>query len=184
MVPAADGRPVRIFGEVLVLGPDPLDFERPVRLEMRDSGSQGRPEPDGIYRLQDGRWAFAGGGRQDTDLWSASIRRTGSFALGRGAPGPPEVDTQCEILPPSPNPMTETTRLELQSTTVARYTARIFDLSGRLLREDQGTAGAPGAGAFVWNGHDEQGRPCPSGVYFVRLVWEQRAVTHTVTLIR
>jgi hypothetical protein len=181
---ATDGRPVQILSDRLVLGPDPLDFERPVSIELREEGAKGRAEPDGIYRLQDGRWVFTGGVRMDTDHWSASIRRTGSFALGRGAPGPPEVETRSQVLPPSPNPMTGTTRLELRSTTVTPYTARIFDLNGRLLREDHGIPGAAGAGEFIWNGQDQQGRPCPSGAYFIRLAWEQRTVTHTVTLIR
>jgi hypothetical protein len=60
----------------------------------------------------------------------------------------------------------------------------IFDLAGRRVRTLVSGAVAGGSHEAVWKGHNDDGRPVASGVYFYRLSGENRTVTKKLMLLR
>ena len=74
------------------------------------------------------------------------------------------------ISPPWPNPFNPrvTVRFNLPEGRSGRLT--VHDLRGRMMAEVwRGNGGKPDLQA-TWNGNDRQGRSCPSGAYFFRLI--------------
>jgi hypothetical protein len=57
----------------------------------------------------------------------------------------------------------------------------IHDLNGRLRRTL--ALGPDGAGTMAWAGDDDNGRPLPSGMYFVTLDAAEASVTRKLVLI-
>jgi len=69
----------------------------------------------------------------------------------------------------SPNPLNPETAISYSLATTGMVSIRIFSVSGRLVRTLAEEAAAAGTYRVPWNGHDEDGRPVPSGIYFVRV---------------
>ena len=44
----------------------------------------------------------------------------------------------------------------------------IFDVRGRMVKQLQAPTPSPRQGVLNWDGRNDQGRPVPSGIYFVR----------------
>ncbi len=69
-----------------------------------------------------------------------------------------------------PNPFNPTTTIAFELANGASTRIRIFDVSGRLVRElVPASYFGPGQHERVWNGQDDEGRQVSTGVYFYRL---------------
>jgi hypothetical protein len=81
----------------------------------------------------------------------------------------PHVSLQLNVYP---NPFCEKTEIKLVSVSengsIGVSEMRIYDLSGRLVRELVTCNLSLGAQA-TWNGEDEEGRALPPGTYFIRI---------------
>ncbi len=82
------------------------------------------------------------------------------------------------LFAPGPNPSRGSALIRYALPSRERLSLRIYAVSGRLVRTLVDGEAAPGEGAALWDGRDEDGREAPSGVYFARLetVRERRAV--------
>ena len=60
----------------------------------------------------------------------------------------------------------------------------IFDVQGRLVRRFASRDWPAGPASVDWNGADDQGRPVPSGVYFVRVATADRRATTRIVVSR
>jgi len=69
----------------------------------------------------------------------------------------------------SPNPLNPETSISYSVGTGGMVSIRIFSVSGRLVRNLSEEPAAAGTYRVRWNGHGEDGRPVPSGIYFVRV---------------
>ncbi len=69
-----------------------------------------------------------------------------------------------------PNPFNPVTKIRFSLSEPGHVTIRVHDVSGRVVRTliDE-TVASPGPGSVVWDGRDERGQRCASGVYFYRL---------------
>jgi len=86
-------------------------------------------------------------------------------------------DNQDELAPPMasgqitayPNPFREVVTIEIPNTGKQAARMSVFDLKGRKIRElalfESGAESLSGS----WNGRDEMGKPCASGIYFLRI---------------
>jgi hypothetical protein len=83
-----------------------------------------------------------------------------------------------------PSPFCHETTARFQAPSAGPYRVEVFDVTGRRCRTVEGRA--PGAGQIcaVWDGCDDRGIEVPSGVYFVRAAWGDRAETGRVLLVR
>jgi hypothetical protein len=68
-----------------------------------------------------------------------------------------------------PNPFNPTLRLGISNPHGGDLRVEIFDLSGRRLRTLVDQYQAAGYRQLTWNGLDNRGAPCASGLYFIRL---------------
>jgi len=83
----------------------------------------------------------------------------------------------------APNPMTDATRISFDSRTRQRVRVDIVSLSGRLIRTLADQIVPPGVMQLSWNGTDNGGRRCSSGIYFCRVVSSQGEARRKLTLV-
>jgi len=84
-----------------------------------------------------------------------------------------------------PNPSASATTITFELGTPARIRIQIFDLQGRLVRAvSGGEESGAGTHTLIWDGHDDAGRPAPSGVYVVRLTAGARSAAGRIVLAR
>jgi len=82
---------------------------------------------------------------------------------------PPEPVEAAALLPPTPNPFRDDTRLFVDLPAAASASVRVYDTAGRLVRvlHDGPTGG--GRTAVSWDGTDTSGASVASGLYLARL---------------
>ena len=83
-----------------------------------------------------------------------------------------------------PNPFNPRTEIQFEMPEEGWASVRIFDLSGRLVRELASRRFALGPQAVVWQGDDRRGQAQASGVYMVVLETEDGMVSRRITLAR
>ncbi|MEZ4387172.1 MAG: FlgD immunoglobulin-like domain containing protein [Candidatus Krumholzibacteriia bacterium] len=110
-------------------------------------------------------------------IWDYSVRTT-TEAPQDQVPG---ADLQLTC---APNPFNPRTTVSFTLGATARATVTVRDASGRRVRVlcDE-TLGA-GRHALLWNGRDQQGRDCPSGVYLVDIAAAGARASRQVSLVR
>jgi len=69
----------------------------------------------------------------------------------------------------SPNPLNPETSISYSVGTGGMVSIRIFSVEGRLVRTLSEESATAGTYRVRWNGRGEDGRPVPSGIYFVRV---------------
>jgi len=83
-----------------------------------------------------------------------------------------------------PNPFNPRTHLEFVLPAEENVSLRVYDVSGRLVRDLAGGTFAAGRHRILWNGQDEAGRQAASGVYYARLVAGGESRIRMMTLVR
>jgi hypothetical protein len=102
-----------------------------------------------------------------------------SLDLEIGTPSPISDFETVQAPYPNPfNPDGEPTKLVYSLTRTARVTARIYSVSGRLVRKADMDAEA-GSNVFEWNGRDEAGDAVANGVYLVQLTSKRTGSSET-----
>jgi subtilisin family serine protease len=76
---------------------------------------------------------------------------------------------QLNLLSVGPNPAPTETRIRISLNRPRTYTLGIFDLRGRRVREFSGGDDTTQEFTIDWNGHDQDGRLLPAGIYLLRL---------------
>jgi photosystem II stability/assembly factor-like uncharacterized protein len=79
-----------------------------------------------------------------------------------------------------PNPAEGGVRLRFDGVVEPGARVDVFDPSGRRIR---GIPVGPGARTLVWDGRLSDGRPAPSGIYFIRIENGRQTLTRRVTLV-
>lgn len=125
------------------------------------------------------------------DMYGQNINFDGT--LGEqvvGIDNPGEMEEQAELpgrfqaLGNYPNPFNPATTIRFDLPRASQVSLRIYDVSGKLVRELV-NANLPAAEhQVVWNGTDDNGRLQPSGVYHYRVISDMGVVTRTMTLIK
>jgi flagellar hook assembly protein FlgD len=88
------------------------------------------------------------------------------------------------LLPASPNPMTSTTTLAFDLPGATDVTLRIYDITGRLVRELAAMHLPAGRHEMRWDGRDSSGRLLARGVYVARLEADGIVRTHKISVTR
>jgi len=83
-----------------------------------------------------------------------------------------------------PNPFNPSTTIQFDLPRETHVNLRIYDISGQLVRELVDNNLPAAQHRVVWNGTDGNGRLQASGVYYYRLVTEQRTATIKMTLVK
>jgi hypothetical protein len=88
----------------------------------------------------------------------------------------PTVYARDILLRSRPNPFNATTRISFELETGGRVQLRIYDVMGRMVRSLVDTEFLAGRRAVAFDGRDASGRRLATGVYFARLVLNDRVV--------
>jgi len=89
----------------------------------------------------------------------------GGLFLGAETPDPSAIPPGNQLFSVRPNPTGGQVRFDYSLGKPASVVLQLYDVTGRLIRSLGEAAAAPGAHSLVWDGNEERGRPCPSGVY-------------------
>jgi hypothetical protein len=82
-----------------------------------------------------------------------------------------------------PNPFNSNTEIKFLLPIKSDWNLRIFDISGRKIRNFEGISAA-GEVRIFWDGTDRAGQSVSSGVYFYRLEVDDRSLTKKMTLLK
>jgi hypothetical protein len=127
-------------------------------------------------------WNFGDGSVGMGPTVTHAYSRAGEFQVdlivsdGHGWTRAATVASISEAVPPAlflsqnrPNPFNPTTTIEYGLAEAAHVTLRIYDVSGRLVRELVQEHVAAGVQAASWDGRDDRGASVSSGVYYYEL---------------
>jgi outer membrane protein assembly factor BamB len=143
--------------------------------------------PDGSLR-----WSFkTGGGIEGSPTIDENgILYIGSFdgklyAIGEGAPTDVGVDSigapRFSLAQCCPNPFNPVTRISFTLGEASGVRLRIYDVSGRFVRDLVNGHRSAGRHIAIWDGSDQAGRAVSSGVYFYKL--EAGSFTETKKMV-
>jgi outer membrane protein assembly factor BamB len=149
----------------------------------------GAGERDGLVRLNDeiiGECEYLDRGVVDGGRYAylvGAVSADGEEVLA----GPVQVSVERVVaalqLGASPNPLRVGSRLEFAAPAGVSVSLRIYDASGRLVR-DLFSGTSSGSGRVVWDGRSDAGVPVASGVYFVRLTAGGEVATRKVAFVK
>ncbi len=89
-----------------------------------------------------------------------------------------------DLLGSYPNPFNSGTRIRFVLAKEAEVAWMVFNARGQRLVTGASGRRAAGVQEWFWDGRDASGRPCPSGIYFVRLQSGNAVVVQKMALVR
>ncbi len=98
--------------------------------------------------------------------------------------GPPAPVLVFRVEPASPNPFNPITSIRFSLPAAARTLVRVYDVAGRVVRTLVDAELQAAAHVAIWDGRDDGGRLCPSGVYFYRVASGEHAATGRVAMVK
>lgn len=123
----------------------------------------------------DGSWQYSGWNIDDVEIWG----------IESGQSGVDETPSSDVALSPNyPNPFGPSTTIRFELPEAARVTLKVYDVSGRFVRELADAQLPAGPHVRAWDGRDESGAPVATGVYFCRFEAGARSQTRRMVLIR
>jgi len=111
---------------------------------------------------------------------SPSVMLLPSGTTGVVSPGLPK---EIVFLAPEPNPARDGVWLSIELPREARVSLAIFDATGRRVRLVREGIQPAGESRIRWNLQDEAGRPISRGLYWVRMVAENRQITRRLVAL-
>jgi hypothetical protein len=83
-----------------------------------------------------------------------------------------------------PNPVGASAEIRFAAPSGRPFSLAVYDLRGRRVRVLERGESLAEAGVIEWQGEDDQGRRLAGGLYVVRLVSGDRAVTRKMSLMK
>jgi hypothetical protein len=106
------------------------------------------------------------------------------FGITTGVEEITKLDVQAPRMSLAPNPFTRSTDIRWQITDNSEFKLRVFDITGRLVRDLSRQSSVIGnQSSVVWRGMDDRGRRLPTGIYFVQLDTETHSETQKLILV-
>ncbi len=85
----------------------------------------------------------------------------------------------------SPNPFNPTTKIQYSLPASGRVSLKIYDVSGRLVRQlVHGEHQDEGLHTVTWDGRSSRGATVSSGAYFCRIEFDDRVLTKKMMLVK
>lgn len=164
--------------------------------------------PNMVARWDGGSWTSLGSGAVAYDGWGgpgAAIVFAGDLYIGgnidsaggkpsrhiarwtdaaTGVVGGSAAVTAVTLRAPAPNPFRHATELTYSLPVSGAVDLRVHDAAGRLVAVLDHGVRAAGVHAVGWRGTDGKGGPVAPGVYFIRLLAEDRSETRKVVVAR
>jgi subtilisin-like proprotein convertase family protein len=136
-----------------------------------------------------GQWTLsvsdnAGGDQGMLNEWCLRITHDTTVSVGDSGGIAGLVPTVFRAYDSFPNPFNPLTSIKFDLPRDSRVSLRVYDVAGRLVRTlvDENLVAA--SHTVTWDGTDDRGRRQASGVYYYRLVTDQRVATRKMTLVK
>jgi hypothetical protein len=84
---------------------------------------------------------------------------------------------------PTPNPFTRNLTLRFSMPRTGRISIKAYDITGRIVANVIDEVLDPGAHEITWSGIDANQRKVSSGIYFLRVIYENESITRKVIVI-
>ena len=151
-----------------VQDPDPvhgdLPFQMPIDLRLMGVGMDTLITVFNDQREKQYVIALPAGVAQiELDPGNWLLQRSEMVVTDLGESPPP--GSPVRLLPPTPNPFNPRCRIRWESDLPSRDLLNLYDLQGHRIASISYPRQAPGRRQYVWDGRDQQGRPCATGVY-------------------
>ncbi|MCI0451967.1 MAG: T9SS type A sorting domain-containing protein, partial [Candidatus Latescibacteria bacterium] len=92
--------------------------------------------------------------------------------------------TALTVLQNHPNPFAGSTDLDIGLPTRGDVSIQIYDVAGRVVREEMRRGQSAGWSRLTWDGRGGDGKPLASGVYFYRVGAAGQTVTRKMVIAR
>jgi len=119
------------------------------------------------------------GGGQINDVYSLGPLWT---AVEEPAHTPATIETR--FISAYPNPSQKTFVFEYQLARPTQIELRVYDITGRLVRTLTDRVNHAGTARVIWDGNSDNGRTCPSGVYFYELKADEKTFRGKIAITR
>ena len=107
---------------------------------------------------------------QNSDLdGSVGFHGPASIAYSTLDVGTPEIPLVTELAPVYPNPFNPVAHIPYSLKDAAAVTFEIYNVRGQVLRHINAGEKGPGKYQALWDGRDDSGRECSTGIYYVRM---------------
>lgn len=97
-------------------------------------------------------------------------------------PKPVQALSTFELYPNHPNPFNNETVIRFSLPKAARVELSVFNVHGQFIRQLSADQYPAGIHSLRWNGRDEEGRPCPSGIYLCQIKSDDHRVVRSMIL--
>lgn len=101
-----------------------------------------------------------------------------------GGPSAPLGDRGLKLLQNAPNPFNQITTIKYQLTKPGKFSVRIYNTAGQLVRTLVDGQQVAGQHSITWDGRDERGSRVSNGIYLYRLEAGGEAATGRMTVIK
>jgi hypothetical protein len=121
------------------------------------------------------------------DFASASLRGVDNEQMDarlEGYESGGDIPTVFRLVQNSPNPFNPVTTIAFRVPHESRVAVRVYDVSGRVVRTLVDSIKEPGRHAAVWDGRNDQGQSCGSGVYFCVMETPEYSGSHKMVLLK
>jgi len=96
-----------------------------------------------------------------------------------------EMPVDFALLSNYPNPFNPKTTIEFSLKTPGVVNLAVYNMAGQMIRELLSDISmTPGVHSVIWNGHDDNGQPVSSGVYFTRIRMGNTMVSRGMMLVK
>jgi parallel beta-helix repeat protein len=174
----------------IVIGPTPLSSPEIHYNNIIDNDNYGVLSGDSIYivNAEYNWWGDASGpggfgpgtGDEVSEYVDYEPWLTDSVGVEEG-----EVVHDVSILTVSPNPFSDKTDIRWQMTDNSIVELRIYDITGRIVKDFFGQVSIIGdQSSVVWSGRDDSGNKLPSGVYLLKFTVGDYTETEKLLLLR
>jgi hypothetical protein len=114
--------------------------------------------------------------------WLEEVELTGATRLYGPAPG--SWLLRYALRPAYPSPFAGSTVIRFDVLAASPVSVRIYDITGRLVRELAEGRFAIGTHTLAWDGRDSQGHAVPSGIYLTKMVAGKFTESKKVVVLR
>jgi hypothetical protein len=83
-----------------------------------------------------------------------------------------------------PNPFNPKTTISVSIPITSYVELTVYDVAGQLIRRLVNRELDAGNYRFEWNGDDDSGKNVSSGIYFVKLTWEEESAIRKMILLK
>ena|GEM_PF-6075172 len=122
-------------------------------------------------------------GPMDVALVDLDIELVTSGGAGKARPASPTL-SEPFLGQASPNPFNPTTTVEFGVPTATTATLRVFDVTGRMVRELLNDRLGAGIHRRVWDGRDSKGAPVAAGIYMIHFAAGSTILREKIVLVK